>query len=224
MYFFLLAYILVKREALIVLRSFKNGSITKFSSQSLKKVSARSVYRRCNLLLDTCTHCGPIFSCSLTYIFGKREASIVLRSCKNGCYSSGAVNGYRVSKNNLMLFSPTGLYTRFTEHYKTEAVDSQLPDLVDYDEYDAKVFRNPTGHSILQGYPPRGSGFRRIRSALEMQRMAKSVSKDELLSYRMSSPSKGMSSYEDLEISSSSSSMLIVSDVFLSLVTMHFIN
>jgi len=105
-----------------------------------------------------------------------------------------------------------GLYTRFTEHYKTEAVDSQLPDLVDYDEYDAKVFRNPTGHSILQGYPPRGSGFRRIRSALEMQRMAKSVSKDELLSYRMSSPSKGMSSYEDLEISSSSSSMLIRRD------------
>jgi len=36
-------------------------SLTKLSSQSRKKVSARSVYRRYNLALDTCTHCGPIF-------------------------------------------------------------------------------------------------------------------------------------------------------------------
>lgn len=109
----------------------------------------------------------------------------------------------------------SGVYTSFTDHCKIEAADSQLPDLVDYDEYDAKVFRNPSaaGHFALKGFPPRGSGFRRIRSAMEMQRMAKSVSKDEITSHKFISP-KGISSYEDLLVSASSSSstMLTVSN------------
>ena len=109
----------------------------------------------------------------------------------------------------------SGVYTSFTDHCKIEAADSQLPDLVDYDEYDAKVFRNPSaaGHFALKGFPPRGSGFRRIRSAMEMQRMAKSVSKDEITSHKFVSP-KGISSYEDLLVSASSSSstMLTVSN------------
>ena len=108
----------------------------------------------------------------------------------------------------------SGVYTSFTDHCKIEAADSQLPDLVDYDEYDAKVFRNPSaaGHFALKGFAPRGSGFRRIRSAMEMQRMAKSVSKDEITSHKFISP-KGISSYEDLLVSASSSSstMLTVS-------------
>lgn len=102
------------------------------------------------------------------------------------------------------------MYTSFTEHCKTEAVGNQLPDLVDYDEYDAKVFRNPSGYSALRGYPPLGSGFRRIRSAMEIQRMAKSASKDELVYRRASSPPRGVS-FEDLDINSSSLSMLVVS-------------
>jgi len=103
-----------------------------------------------------------------------------------------------------------GVYANFADHFKTEIEDSQLPDLVDYDEYDRKVFRNPITHSTLKGYPPRGSAFRRIRSALEMQRMAKSISRDELMFQKVSSPSRGVSSFEDLdlEISSSSSSFM----------------
>ena len=108
----------------------------------------------------------------------------------------------------------TGVYTSFTDHCKIEAADSHLPDLVDYDEYDAKVFRNPSaaGHFVLKGFPPRGSGFRRIRSAMEIQRMAKSFSKDDITSHKFISP-KGISSYEDLVVSASSSSstMLTVS-------------
>ena len=110
--------------------------------------------------------------------------------------------------------SVTGVYTSFTEHFTTETGDSQLPDLVNYDEYDAKVFRNSAGHSALKGYRPRSSGFRRIRSAMEMQRMAKSVSKDELSCLRMSSPPRAISSFEDLEISSSSM-LTTVSEVVL---------
>lgn len=114
----------------------------------------------------------------------------------------------------LMIFL-SGVYTSFTDQCKIEVADSQLPDLVDYDEYDAKVFRNPSAasHFALKGFPPRGSGFRRIRSAMEMQRMAKSVSKDEITSHKFISP-KGISSYEDLLVSASSSSstMLTVSN------------
>ena len=104
-----------------------------------------------------------------------------------------------------------GLYANFADHCEPEIGDSQLPDLVDYDEYDRKVFRNPITHCTLKGYPPRGSTFRRIRSALEMQRMAKSISRDELMFQKVSPPSRGISSFEDLdlEISSSSSSLMV---------------
>ena len=87
--------------------------------------------------------------------------------------------------------------------------DGQLPDLVDYDEYDAMVFRNPLNYSTLKGWPPRVTGFRRIRSALEMQRMAKSVSRDEPMFHRVSSPPRGVSSYEDMEISASFSTLMV---------------
>jgi len=112
---------------------------------------------------------------------------------------------------NVSIFLFAGVYANFADHFKTEIEDSQLPDLVDYDEYDRKVFRNPITHSTLKGYPPRGSAFRRIRSALEMQRMAKSISRDELMFQKVSSPSRGVSSFEDLdlEISSSSSSFMV---------------
>lgn len=104
-----------------------------------------------------------------------------------------------------------GVYANFADHCKTEIGDSQLPDLVDFDEYDRKVFRNPRTHYTLKGYPPRGSAFRRIRSALEMQRMAKSISRDDLMFQKVSSPSRGISSFEDLdlEVSSSSSSLMV---------------
>ena len=102
-----------------------------------------------------------------------------------------------------------GVYANFVDHCKTELGDSQLPDLVDYDEYDASVFRNPITHSALKGFLPRELGFRRIRSALEVQRMAKSASRDELVFHRVSSPPRGVSSFEDLEISSSSSSFMV---------------
>ena len=110
-------------------------------------------------------------------------------------------------------FFSTGVYTSFTEHCKTESGDSQLPDLVNYDEYDANVFRNHSaGHSALKGFPPKGSGFRRVRSEMEMQRMAKSVSRDELMIQRVSPP-KGVSSYEELEMSSSSTMLMVSSDL-----------
>lgn len=99
------------------------------------------------------------------------------------------------------------MYTNFAEHRKTEVGDGQLPDRVDYDEYDAKIFRNPPTHSTLKGWAPRGTNFRRIRSALDLQRMAKSMSKEEPIFHRISSPPRGVSSYEDMEISASFSAL-----------------
>ena len=90
--------------------------------------------------------------------------------------------------------------------------DSQLADRVDYDEYDAKVFRNPLTHSTLKGWAPGGTTFRRIRSALDMQRVAKS--KEEPIFRRVSSPPRGVSSYEDMEISASFSTLTVIHSSF----------
>lgn len=111
---------------------------------------------------------------------------------------------------SLFLCSFFVVYTNFAEHCKTEVSDSQLPDRVDYDEYDAKIFRNPLTHSTLKGWAPRGTNFRRTRSALDMQRMAKSMSKEEPIFHRISSPPRGVSSYEDMEISASFSALTVI--------------
>ena len=81
---------------------------------------------------------------------------------------------------------------------------SQLPDLVDYDEYDAKVFRNSSSYSTVQEFPPQGSGFRRIRSAMDVPCLAKSMSRDDIMLRRKSSPPRGVCSFEDFETNSSS--------------------
>ena len=111
---------------------------------------------------------------------------------------------------SLFLCSFFVVYTNFAEHRKTEVGDGQLPDRVDYDEYDAKIFRNPPTHSSLKGWAPRGTNFRRIRSALDLQRMAKSMSKEEPIFHRISSPPRGVSSYEDMEISASFSALTVI--------------
>ncbi|XP_015779436.1 PREDICTED: LOW QUALITY PROTEIN: DEP domain-containing protein 5-like [Acropora digitifera] len=105
-------------------------------------------------------------------------------------------------------------YTYFTEHDKPDASSCQLLDLVDYDEYDKSVFRNPSRCSTKRGFRPRGSGFKRIGSALEMTRMAKSVSKDEMMFRTTSSPSMGVSSFDDVELNSSSSGAVVKRDTY----------
>ncbi|XP_068748692.1 GATOR1 complex protein DEPDC5-like [Montipora capricornis] len=97
-----------------------------------------------------------------------------------------------------------GSYSCFTQHFESVGSSSQLPDLVDYDEYDAKVFRNSSSYSTVQGFHPQGSGFRRIRSAMDVPCLAKSMSRDDLMLRRKSSPPRGACSFEDFETNSSS--------------------
>ena len=174
-------------------------NITYFGTYYIKKCSSKS---HCFTSTDSHT---SIFFCALCASDTEKWREFV---------DGGKLHARRRGKcyiKNVSIFFFAGLYANFADHCKTEIGDSQLPDLVDFDEYDRKVFRNPRTHRTLQGYLPRGSAFRRIRSALEMQRMAKSISRDDLMFQKVSSPSRGISSFEDLdlEVSSSSSSLMV---------------
>ena len=96
----------------------------------------------------------------------------------------------------------TGFYGSLADDSKSGDEDNQIPDFVDYDEYDAKVFRRPNLHALHQGRHLRGERFRRINSALEIQRLAKSVSIDEVALKRFSSPPRGFSAFDDFDGSS----------------------